>query len=86
MVVKGDLTDLKYTTYDFILTDLTDSIKDVPLVIAAYINDGSANKYVQSRGISDTVKGISYNEAKSSTGNVTVDKGTVDVDITDTLF
>lgn len=65
-VIKSDLSNYSYTTYDFMLTDVTDAIKDIPLVIAAYINNGQETKYVQSNGISDTVSGISYNEAKEN--------------------
>ena len=43
---------------------IVDSIKDISLVISAYINNGSENKYIQNNGMSDTVSGISYNEAK----------------------
>ena len=64
-VVKFDLTEYDYTYYDFVITDIIDGIKDIPLVISAYINNGEENKYVQENGISDTVTGISYNEAKN---------------------
>ena len=63
-VVKFDLTEYDYTYYDFVITDIIDGIKDIPLVISAYINNGYENKYVQENGIADTVTGISYNEAK----------------------
>ena len=63
-VVKFDLTEYDYTYYDFVITDIIDGIKDIPLVISAYINNGLENKYIQENGISDTVRGISYNEAK----------------------
>ena len=65
-VIKSDLSNYSYTSYDFMLTDVTDAIKDIPLVIAAYINNGQETKYVQANGISDTVTGISYNEAKEN--------------------
>ncbi len=67
-VVKASLTGFAFTGYDFMLTDIGDGIRDVKLVIAAYIYDGEAAKYVQESGISDTVTGISYNEAKESIG------------------
>ena len=63
---KCDLSNYSYTTYDFVLTDITEDIRDIPLVIAAYINNGSETKYVQSNGISDTVSGITYNEVKEN--------------------
>ena len=66
MVVKADLTSFEYKHYDFTLIDIADSISDIKLVVAAYIYDGESVKYVQSNGLSDTVTGISYNEAKES--------------------
>ena len=86
MVLKRDLTALKYTSYDFILTDITENHYDTKLVIASYINNKSQTWYIQENGISDTVEGVSYNEAKSSTDSVTVEKGTVSTDVKDTLF
>ena len=65
-VIKGDLTSFNYPSYDFMLTDVDDSIKDVKLVIAAYIYSGEDIKYEQENGLSDIVSGISYNEAKES--------------------
>ena len=64
MVVKADITEFGFKYYDFILSDISDEIKDVKLVIAGYIFDGEAVKYVQASGMSDTVVGVSYNEAK----------------------
>ncbi len=65
-VIKADLTSLSYPSYDFMLTDIDDSIKDVKLVIAAYIYDQETVKYVQENGLINTVTGVSYNEAKGS--------------------
>ncbi len=65
-VIKADLTNFKFPYYDFVLFDIGDSIKDVKLVISAYLYDGETVKYVQENGISNTVTGISYNEAKES--------------------
>ena len=65
-VIKADLSGYNYHNYDFVLADIDDSIKDVKLVIAAYIYDGENVKYIQENGTSDTVCGISYNEAKES--------------------
>lgn len=62
--IKTDLTKYHFTSYDFMLTDIDDSIKDVKLVISAYIYDGEVVKYIQENGLSDTVSGVSYNEAK----------------------
>ena len=63
MVKKAEITSLGYKYYDFMLTGFNDSIKDTKLVIAGYIFDGEAVKYVQANGMSDTVNGITYNEA-----------------------
>ena len=62
-VIKGNISSFDYDYYDFMITDISDSIKDVKLVIAGYIFDGNTVKYVQENIISDTVSGISYNEA-----------------------
>ena len=65
-VVKANINSYEYTYYDFILTDIDDSIKDVKFVISAYLYDGEAVKYVQENSLSNTVTGKSYNEAKES--------------------
>lgn len=67
-VIKADLTTFNYPGYGFVLNDVVDSIKDVKLVISAYICDGEGVWYVQENGLSNTVSGISYNEAKESIG------------------
>lgn len=61
-VVKADLSEFKYGTYDFMITNIDDSIKDVKLVIAAYIYDGQSVEYIQENGAGNTVSGVSYNE------------------------
>ena len=61
-VIKADLRGFSYRVYDFVLTDIGDSIKDVSLVIAAYIYDGESVEYLQESGAGNTVSGISYNE------------------------
>ena len=66
MVVKADLSNYTYSSYDFMLFDITDSISDIKLVIAAYLYDGEVVKYVQENGLSDTVTGVTYNEVKES--------------------
>ena len=66
-VIKKSLTDYSYTSYDFVLSDVSDDIKDVKLVIASYVYDGQSAKYEEGNGISDTVAGISYNQAKEDT-------------------
>ena len=65
-VIKASITSFEYSYYDFILYDVTDSIRDVKLVISAYIYDQETVKYVQENGLSNTVTGVSYNEAKGS--------------------
>lgn len=61
-VIKADLSGFDYQIYAFVLTDINDSIKDVKLVIAAYIYDGESVEYVQENGAGNTVGGVSYNE------------------------
>ena len=61
-VLKINITDLGYQYYDFKMLNIGDEIKNVKLVIAGYLFDGEAVKYVQENGLSDTVTGISYNE------------------------
>lgn len=63
-VIKADLTSFAYPSYDFVLNDIVESIRDVKLVISAYICDGECGWYIQENGLSDTVSGVSYNEAK----------------------
>ena len=63
-IAQRDITDLEYGYYDFIINGIDDSLKDYSLVISAYIYNGETVKYIQENGISDTVTGISYNEAK----------------------
>jgi hypothetical protein len=65
-VIKSDLTSYSYSYYDFILTDITGDICNIPLVISAYINNGSESWYIQANGLSSTVTGITYNEAKEN--------------------
>ena len=66
-VIKKSLTEYGYTSYDFIISDISDDIKDVKLVIASYVYDGNCAKYEEGNSLSDTVKGISYNDAKTNT-------------------
>ncbi|MBQ8145696.1 MAG: leucine-rich repeat domain-containing protein [Clostridia bacterium] len=67
VVIKSDLSQYSYTSYDFLLVDIEDSIKDIAFVISAYIYDGEIVKYTQENGLAATVNGISYNEAKEKT-------------------
>ena len=60
-VLKQKLNDFTYTTYDFVLRDISDSIKDHSFVISLYAFNFTELKYNQ--GIfNDTVSGISYNQ------------------------
>lgn len=64
-VAQRSLTEFTYTYYDFVINGITtDELKNYKLVIAAYVFDGETVKYIQEGGISDTVSGITYNEAK----------------------
>ena len=65
-IANRDLTDLDFTSYDFVINGITEDLTNYSLVIAAYINDGSVTKYVQQNGLSDNVSGITYNEALST--------------------
>ena len=65
-VVKANLTAFTYTTYEFVLTDISEDLSDISFVIAGYIFNGETVKYVQANGMSDTVYGITYNEAKQA--------------------
>lgn len=67
-VINADLTNFDFPSYDFVLNDIVESIRDVKLVISAYICDGEGVWYIQENGLSETVSGISYNEAKESIG------------------
>lgn len=60
------LNDYNYLQYDFVVSDLTEEYYDYQMVIAAYIYDGEVTKYVQANGLSDTVTGVTYNEAKGA--------------------
>ena len=66
MLYRAPLVLLPRLYIDRVFADIDDSIKDVKLVIAAYIYDGENVKYIQGNGTSDIVCGISYNEAKES--------------------
>lgn len=63
-IAQRDLTKLDYAYYDFVVSGISDDLKDYSIVIAAYIYNGAEVKYIQSNGISDTVTGVAYNEAK----------------------
>ena len=65
-VVKHNLSEYEYIYYDFILTDISDELKDIKLVISAYICNGEETMYEQENKMSATVTGITYNEAKES--------------------
>lgn len=60
----ASLTKYTYPQYDFILTDIDESLRDVSLVMSAYITNGIKTYYVQENGLADTVSRISYNQIK----------------------
>lgn len=62
-VIKSSLKGFAYENYDFILMDLDESLFDHSFVISAYSYGKDGVKYYQANGISDTVTGVSYNEA-----------------------
>ena len=63
-VLKTSLKDYSYTTYDFVLTDITDDIANHNFVIAGYIYDEESVLYIQSDTVSSTVIGHSLNGIK----------------------
>ena len=62
-VLKADLTDYSYAFYDLIVSDIPENARDIRLAISAYIIDGERIYYVQDKGPSSSVDGISFNEA-----------------------
>ena len=65
-VVKFSTKGYDYIQYDFVITDMTEEYFDISFVISAYICNGAMTKFVQANGLSDTVTGITYNEAKGA--------------------
>ena len=63
-VIKQSLVGLNYSNYDFVMNNISETIKDTLFVITVYLYDGETVKYCTSNGISDTVSGISYNQIK----------------------
>ena len=64
-VAKRELTNYSsFSSYDFVVQGITEALREHPLVIAAYLSNGEDTKFVQANGVSDTVTGITYNEAK----------------------
>ena len=61
-VLKSGLKNFNYTSYDFVLTDITSQLYSHRFVVAAYAVTEKGVKYYQSKGAADTVEGISYNE------------------------
>jgi len=66
-VVKVSLKECVTEYFDFILSNISDEYKDHRFAVSAYIANGGETKFLQGNGLSDTVTGISYNEAKGST-------------------
>jgi len=66
IVIKSSLTEYSYTSYDFVLMDITEGLYSHRFTISAYAYTGDTVKYYQENGASDTVSGISYNEVKAA--------------------
>ncbi|MBO5356672.1 MAG: leucine-rich repeat protein [Clostridia bacterium] len=66
-VIKASLKEYSYTTYDFVLTNITDDIANHNFVIAGYIYDGENVLYIQSDTLSSTVMGFNLNQIKALT-------------------
>lgn len=66
-VIKASLKEYSYTTYDFVLTNITDDIANHNFVIAGYIYDGENVLYIQSDTLSSTVIGFNLNQIKALT-------------------
>lgn len=60
-VIKQSLNNYTYGSYEFVLRDISDSIKDHSFVISLYVFNGIEVKYNQG-SFSETVSGISYNQ------------------------
>ena len=52
--------------YDIKLDSLSEELWDIKFAVSAYVYDGETVKYKQENGFSDTVSGVSYNEARAS--------------------
>ena len=61
-VLKTSLTGYSYSTYEFILTDISSELADHSFAISAYLFNGSETLYVQGNGLSSGVGGVSLNE------------------------
>ncbi|MBO5261919.1 MAG: hypothetical protein J6B45_02620 [Clostridia bacterium] len=61
-VVKANISDFGYLTYEFKIIDIDDSFKDYALVIAGYVYNGEKVIYCQDNGYSQNVTSVSYNE------------------------
>lgn len=65
-VLKSSLAGYSYTSYDFILCDLTEDLYDHSFVIAGYAVTDNGVMYFQENGRSTEVYGVSYNEINSA--------------------
>ena len=65
IVLKSSLKGFDYTSYDFVLTDITSDLYNHRFIVAAYAVTEDGVKYYQSAGASDTVEGVSYNTIQS---------------------
>ena len=61
-VLKGSLKDYNMKTYDYIIKGITTEYYEKQFVIAGYVYDETAVKYIQASSLSDTVVGMSIKE------------------------
>ena len=61
-VVKADISELEYLTYEFKIIDISDEFKDYALVIAGYVYNGERVIYCQDSGYSENVSSVSFNQ------------------------
>ncbi len=58
-VIKQDLTDYKYATYDLVMNGIPADMLEHEFVLSMYVSTGNEVKYYQN-GVANTVNGISY--------------------------
>jgi len=65
-VIKSSLKDYAYSTYELVLTDITEEYANHKFVVSAYLYDGEAVSYIQGNEVSKNVMGHSLNEVKET--------------------
>ena len=63
-VIKSSLKDYAYSTYELVLTDITEEYANHKFVVSAYLYDGEGVSYIQGKETSESVIGHSLNEVK----------------------